>query len=271
MTTSGELAIIRDIFLMRCARKYSIPVIYHVHYGKVPEIIVQNGVQCILLKLALKLANTVIAIDMKTYSAIQEFDDRINIEYVPNSINPNEMPMYNENPAKEVTFLGWCIKTKGIEELILAWDSLEQDANWKLNLVGPYNKEYINDILAKTRKKNIFVVGELEHKEAMELLNNAAIFVLPSYTEGFPMSILEAMILGKAIVATDVGAVKEMLDDECGAVIQKKNIEQLASALNEYMINERLRKEIGTRARKRVLDKYTENVVFEQYLKCWMK
>lgn len=85
------------------------------------------------------------------------------------------------------------------------------------------------------------------------------------------MSILEAMILGKAIVATDVGAVKEMLDDECGAVIQKKNIEQLASALNEYMINERLRKEIGTRARKRVLDKYTENVVFEQYLKCWMK
>jgi len=49
--------------------------------------------------------------------------------------------------------------------------------------------------------------------------------VLPSHTEAFPFVVLEAMALGKAIVATDVGAIPEMLAWECGILVKPKDVE----------------------------------------------
>ena len=65
------------------------------------------------------------------------------------------------------------------------------------------------------------------HDDAMRMLANAEIFVLPSHTEGFPNAVLEAMALAKAIIASRVGAIPEMLADECGLLIEAKDVSGL--------------------------------------------
>ena len=65
------------------------------------------------------------------------------------------------------------------------------------------------------------------------LLSASDVFVLPSYTEGFPNVIIEAMAMGKPIIATSVGAIPEMLDEGCGVVVPPKDADSLQKALQK--------------------------------------
>lgn len=269
MTTSGSLAIIRDLVLTRYAKKNNIPIVYHIHYGRISDHIEKNDLQWKFLKRVFKYVYCTVVIDLRTFEAIKKYDNKLNLKYIPNSINPDKMPMCCEKAKKEVTFLGWCIKSKGIEELIDAWGKLEGIDGWKLNLIGPYEKKYIDVVLANSSKNNIVLWGELNHEYAMRILNQSSVFVLPSYTEGFPMSVLEAMILGKAIIATDVGDIKTMLEENSGLLIKKKNVVELEDALKKCMYDEKLCIELGKNAKKRVYQNYIEKIVFEKYNECW--
>lgn len=269
MTTSGSLAIIRDLVLARYAHKCNIPIIYHIHYGTIPDSILNNGLQWKALKHVFKYVQCIVAIDLRTYESIKKYNNKLNLKYIPNFINPCKMPTCSKKTRKEVTFLGWCIKTKGIEELIEAWGKLEKIGEWKLNLVGPYEKNYIDTVLQNPSNKNIILWGEVNHERAMQILNQSSVFVLPSYTEGFPMSVLEAMILGKAIIATDVGNIRTMLDEESGLLIKKNDVDELEWALKKCMFDDEFRFELGKNAKKRVYQNYIEKIVFEEYMECW--
>lgn len=94
--------------------------------------------------------------------------------------------------------MGWVIKTKGIEELLSAWKDVNIDG--KLLIVGPYQESYL-EYLNKSGYdlQNVIFEGEKSHEEAMNLLAGCEAFILPSYSEGCPYVILEAMSLKKPI------------------------------------------------------------------------
>ncbi|MEI2724755.1 MAG: glycosyltransferase family 4 protein [Verrucomicrobiota bacterium] len=101
----------------------------------------------------------------------------------------------------------------------------------------------------------------------------AEVFVLPTYTEGFPNVILEAMAAGKAIVSTRVGAIAEMLDADgespSGLVIQPRDAGSLANALRQLLSDAELRETLGARARGKVTRCYSTDVVFRRLLDLW--
>lgn len=269
ITTSGRLAFIRDIILLKTARKHHVLTVYHIHFGRIPEIIKNGGLEFRLMKKALRLASKIIVIDQNSFDAIESLKSEVDVTYIPNPIRMEMLPECRGEVREEVTFLGWGVKAKGIKELLQAWKELEKNSSWTLNIVGPYDEQYLHDILEKTEVHNVKLTGEVGHEEAMEILNGSTIFVLPSYTEGFPMSVLEAMALGKAIVATRVGAIPQMLAGECGILVDKKNVNQLKQALQYLMENEELRKKYGKNAKRKVEAEYSSFVVIEKYLKCW--
>lgn len=84
------------------------------------------------------------------------------------------------------------------------------------------------------------------------------VFVLPSRLEGLPMSLLEAMHAGIAVIATDVGSVREVLDtDEVGTVVAPGDPDALAAAITSLITDEERRSNVAAAGRARALDRYT--------------
>lgn len=270
LTTAGEFGIIRDLLISVTARYYDVPVIYHIRFGRLPTMAKEITLEYRLISRAIKLANTVIAIDAATAAAIRLHLPGKRFVHVPNCFDFKCFPMQNskETEWQTVVFLGWVIPTKGIEELLQAWSEL-RPSGWRLWLIGPYVVEYREKLVAKYPVENISFLGEKPHDKALELLANADIFVLPSYTEGFPNSVLEAMAMGKAIVGTRVGAIPEMLEGGGGFLIEPKDVAGLKRALSTIMSDSDLRICMGQRARLRAIGTYSIETVFRQYTKVW--
>ena len=270
ITTSGSLGLMRDITVLKMLANRNINSVYHIHFGRVDELLKSNKWEGKLLRYNFRLADSIVAIDDVTYKSLMKNGFGEKCYNIPNFINLKELPQQREIAEKKVTFIGWVIPTKGIAELIEAWKGINSELikEWKLEIIGPYNKAYI-DTFKIQNSDNIVLTDELEHNKTLEHLNRSSAFVLPSYTEGFPNSVLEAMALGKTVIATDVGAIPQMLSDGCGIVVKAKDVEELKSALIKVMTKNV--DEFGMNALNKVKKEYEISKVVEQYIKLWRK
>lgn len=270
ITTSGHLSLIRDLAVLFLTKKYDVRAVYHIHFGRVPDILSHSNWERKLLLMNLKYCGSVIAIDRKTYHALKKSQYCDNIIYSPNPVNMEEMPEPIERKKKIISFVGWVIPAKGVEELLQAWERVSKEENgWKLQFIGPYRKEYYHMLRKHYSCKRAVFLGELPHQEALERINFSRIFVLPSYTEGFPISVLEAMALGTTVIASEVGAIPEMLSDGCGYLIEKQNVESLKTALQAAIQNDS--DEYGKKAREKALRNYEIGKVVRQYEGVWKR
>lgn len=100
------------------------------------------------------------------------------------------------------------------------------------------------------------------------ILQGADIFVLPSHREGMPRSIIEAMMTGLPVVATDIrGSREEVINDETGLLVPVRNAGALAEALNRLVADGDLRQRMGAAGRARAHDLYDENKVIARQLR----
>lgn len=271
ITTSGQFAIIRDIILLRLARRYTMPTVYHIRFGRIPEIAKMNTLEWKMLKKALILAKNVITVDKETENTININIPAVNVKYIPNPFDFKNIEIkLNDSVKKEIIFIGWCIKTKGIEELLIAWSQISSMYDdWNLRIVGPVKEEYYELIKKQHPFHHVIFEGELSHNHAMERLQNASIFILPSYTEGFPNVILEAMAYKKPVIATKVGAIPEILSDGCGVLIPAMSIKSIADGLEMLINDEDKRFVIGQKAYDKIHSEYDIDVIFQKYMDLW--
>jgi glycosyltransferase involved in cell wall biosynthesis len=92
-----------------------------------------------------------------------------------------------------------------------------------------------------------------------DLLAAADIFVLPSLWEGLPIGLLEAMSMGKAVIATNVDGTKEIIkNNENGLLIETSNLTQdLTEAILHLSTNENLRNQLGINAKKTIQENFS--------------
>lgn len=106
---------------------------------------------------------------------------------------------------------------------------------------------------------NVRIVGSLTHPELAEHLRGIDIGVLPSnHPDPFPLAVLEIMASGLPVVAYDIGGAKEaIINGETGFLVENRNIEKFADALETLIMKRDLRIGMGIKARKRVEEYYT--------------
>jgi|MucameStandDraft_1065616.scaffolds.fasta_scaffold14850_3 Glycosyltransferase len=270
MTTSGGLGFFRDLLLLNYLKKRSIFSVYHVHFGRSVKYKAEGGRCWRQLIKAVSAANVTIAIDKTTYKILKPFARHI--ECINNPINASEYKEFENTKTNTILYIGWIIKAKGIEELLSAFSIFNNRNNnvYSLEMIGPGSEEYISALKKNYDFSHVNLTGEVEHKEAMKRLSKARALVLPSYTEGFPNVILEAMALGKCIIATDVGAIPEMLKGDAGILIKPYRVDEIVSALEQIKDDEVICR-YGENANKRVKQEYDIGITFERYRNVWQK
>ena len=266
IASSGSLASIRDFLVAKLLKNKKIPFIYHIHFGRIPEIIKKNTVEWRLIKKVITLSGYTIVIDKSTQKVLEPiFGDKI--VYLPNPIYLSSLPNSIGTAENIVIYLGWVIKQKGIEELIASWESIQGEIkDWKLQIVGPYKQEYVNELKGKYSFEKIELLGEKSHEEAMELLNKSSVFVLPSYSEGCPYVIIEAMALKKVIIGTAVGNIPEMLSGNCGILVEPGNKEELKEKLYQVITQTGGFEDMGEFAYEKIIKEYTIDSITNKIL-----
>jgi glycosyltransferase involved in cell wall biosynthesis len=271
LTTSGQLSVVRDVLTAALSRACGVRVLYHVRFGRIPQIAAGGTREWRLMRVAMRLASVVVVLDRRSEEAIRHHAREVNVTIIPNFAHPEELAAATSAACAEsrtVTYLGWVIPTKGIGELIEAWERVRAPG-WRLRIVGPAEPEYARALARSSAAGSIDFSGELSHDEAMAAVAAAGVFVLPSHTEGFPNVVVEAMMLGRPIVATAVGAVPEMLDADAGIVVPPRDVGALAAAIERVTGDEVLRARLGLAARRRAFERYSIGAVFERYMHEW--
>lgn len=177
----------------------------------------------------------------------------------PNPVEiPENVPERTDN-HKKINFvsLGRICKRKGAFDLIEAFAKLAPEHREKseLTLAGIGEVEEARSLAESLNiKQNINFPGWVDPVERGKLLSKADVFVLPSYNEGLPMALLEAMSWGLPVITTPVGGIPEVVShNETGWLVNPGDVEQLATAAQSLIENESLRLELGAAARNRIL------------------
>lgn len=134
--------------------------------------------------------------------------------------------------ARTFVFLGRNERRKGIKELHAALQGLARAgrSDWIFHMVGPIAKH------DRLQAGNIVYHGALsDERQVREILRSADVLVCPSYSEGMPTVIMEAMASGLAVIATDVGAVSQQVDPNNGWLLEDPRPTRIGRALYEAM------------------------------------
>lgn len=163
-------------------------------------------------------------------------------------------------------------EAKDHENLLRAFNVVREDEpGVRLLLVG--DGELRQEIESVVSSLGMEGVVEMTGKRSdiPQLLNGMDIFVLPSRREGFPVSIIEAMACGRAVVATDVGGVREIIDDGVdGIIVPSGDHRSLALALVQLVQDQRLRNRLALNARQKVVAFFSEQAMMEKYKRLFL-
>ncbi|KUK71936.1 glycosyltransferase [Methanobacterium sp. 42_16] len=158
---------------------------------------------------------------------------------------PPDIKMRSDKPT--VLFVGNLVYQKGVKYLLEAKKLMKTDVELLIVGDGPLRPE-LEKKVEDDKISDVVFTGA--RRDVEDIMPSASVFVLPSISEGFPITILEAMASGLPVVATSVGGIGEVMNDMVGSMVKPAEPLKLARALDEILQNEELRQEKGVAARE---------------------
>lgn len=180
---------------------------------------------------------------------------------------------YSPYDKNEVSFLMICrlLKSKGIYEYIKAAEMVKRNyPDVEFNVVGPYNPgnpDSIDEDILKRAEKEGIINYHGRKDDVRPFIEDSSVYVLPSYREGTPRSVLEAMSMGRPIITTDVPGCRETVDEGVnGFLVSEKNYEQLVDRMLYFINNKDKIREMGDNSRRIAEEKYDVHKVNEDII-----
>jgi len=241
----------RKMIVAGLARTFGVPYVLHLHGGDYPNFwkdddsILSRRIRDMFTGAA---RIVVLGETWRQFviSRAPEVADRVVI--VPNAAARPALPHIGGGERAHILFLGRLNDMKGAPQLGEALARMRGLPNWRATLAGDGHVEAAR---AKVQEyglgDRVELPGWVGPERVAELIASADILVLPSFIENLPLSIVEAMAAGVAVVATPVGAVPDIVrDGETGLLVPAGDVDTLTAALTRLVNDPGLRERLGT-------------------------
>jgi glycosyltransferase involved in cell wall biosynthesis len=164
----------------------------------------------------------------------------------------------------KLLFLGRIGERKGVFDLVQTMINYRDRLDVELFIGGDGDVVKLKQMLKKHNLQNIKFLGWVNGDEKTKLLQNTNIFILPSYDEGLPISILEAMSFKKAIISTHVGGIPRIVKDNVnGFIVTPGHQKQIFEAINHYILKPKLLIKHGNKSYEIVSDYFVDSVIYK--------
>ena len=247
-------------FLVLVCRMCFVKTVLHIHGGGFKKFYNDSGgIARRIIRRLLKLNSKLLVLSnmwRDYFISIGIKTDRI--EVIPNSVFLPELFRKDERSGRiTILFLALFQKNKGIYELVDVIIRRRDLLNTcQFILAGPEKEEWhsIASLLSKSGlSKEVKMPGLVTGAAKEQLLKQSDIYVLPSFVEGLPIGLLEAMSYGLACIATSVGGIPDVIENgKDGLLIQPGDKDALEQAIEKLVRDEGLRLSLGQAARRKV-------------------
>lgn len=277
IATSGSFSLCKDVFYLIIGRCFKAKCIFHYRFGRIPELSESKNWEWHLLCFNVRYAYRVIVIDASSYSTLCDNGFGSKTRLIGNPCSQRVALLANKGVEKKqknhFVFVGHIIRTKGVYELLDAFSQLRNESH--LTMIGPYDEKIKNDLLTISQRREgdwFCLLGNQPSEVVLEYMSKADALILPSYTEGFPNVVLEAMAMGCPVLATPVGAIRDMIDADgeqaAGICFEAKSADAIIEVLDKFSsVDNHL--DYAINGKRKVLACYTMKSIFSQYQKVW--
>lgn len=280
--SQNKLGFLRDYIYILAAKIFRKKILYHLHGGYFKKFYEESGsILKYFIKFSLKNCSGVIVLGQSLIHIFKDLVPGDRIFVVENGISQhvidkNKFKDRYETHNIKVIYLGTLVESKGVLDILHAIPLIvEKCNNVEFIFVGSWqNIEEKNRALTYIRSQGIegYVnfLGNKTGLEKEEILNNAHIFVLPTYYifEGQPLVLIEAMASGLPIITTNQGCITEMIEDGYnGFIVKQRDINQIADKIIQFVENKDLCIQMGENNIKKYYDKYTAEHFCERFIR----
>jgi len=235
------------------------PVIFHLHGGGFVEFYNGgSGMRRRFIRFVLDRVSEIVVLTEEWRGYVARMTRNENVSVIANPVDAGrERGVPRE--ANAILFLGRLDKDKGIFELVDALTTVrERIPGAKVWFAGDGDRQALAGYAEKRGVASaIEFFGWVDNDEKRKLLARAMVYALPSRMEGLPMAVLEALAAGLPIVATRVGGIPGVIEDEkTGLLVPPRDPQALASALCRLLEDRELRSRLARAGRRTVEDRF---------------
>lgn len=260
----------RKFYVTKLCKRYGKKVIIHLHGSEFKDFYNNGNTKrksLIRELFTISDCSVVLGEDWKYF--IENITPKAKVVVINNAVSIPDVPEKIIREERTFLFLGALIKRKGIIDLLTALKHMKEKKihGWHVLIAGSGEEETaLKEFVKNNGLENaVNFLGWVKKEQKPELFGKSDVLVLPSYNEGLPIAILEAMSYGLPIVSTNVGSIAESVHNgENGFLINPGDVVALENAITVLTGNAALWKKQSLESRKICEEQFAEKVFFRK-------
>lgn len=235
--TSSYISFKRSSIFLQISRFFRKRVVLHMHGGSFKEYYKTNP---IWIKKILLKADYVVALTNNWNNFYSNTVGLTKVVTIPNIVPNPRIKIIPHDGRIHLLFLGFIIDQKGIFDLVEVINSHKEEWRDKiaLHVGGNHDVQRLQRFIKVNKLSDLIIYeGWVSGDKKIDLLNLMDVFILPSYVEGLPISILESLSYGKPVITTPVGGIPEVVNNDNGYLLSPGDRQAIYEIIREIVSN----------------------------------
>ncbi len=263
VNASSDNSFMRKSLFIRAAKRRGKKIVLHQHGGDFKNYYEKeiSDKRRKYIRDVLDMADVMLVLTESWKEYFGKLTDPSKIRVFPNGIVTTGEVAKNyegKHNLHKILFLGRICRDKGMDEILSAMDEIRKEYSDAVLYIGGIFEE--TGYIAEVEERSLYVkhIGWVQGRDKNKYLSECGIMVIPSYFEGFGLTVVEAMNSGLVAIGSNVGGIPDIIEDgKDGLLIPPKDAVSLRNAILRVMKDETFAEKLKVRAHEKVLKKYS--------------